>query len=251
MCSASKSCCWPILVLLLTMVSGISPVPTVGEDVPPTEEPSLSCGVSIHDSIDTEVILTCTIQNPCTTDIFVLTSPLTLEGPRSDQPLPRRHTSGDRYENVFEYDRGVGNLQEEGVLFDPWVIPTPEEISAMLKVAGGQTASLSVNWKPGSALFKASPEMWWIIRIKLIYLSESRLNSLRNDDQLRAACPGRPLKEIETTLRTWSSTVPFKTREWREGRGYESGLCDDALSLIFEHLYSNQMTFNLNGESRG
>ncbi len=245
----SKNCCGPILFLLMPVLSVISAAVTAGKDLPAPQKPSLLCAVSTHGSSNAEATLTCTIGNSCTTDIFVLTSPLTLEGPRSDQSLPRRHTSGDRYENVFEYDRGVVNLQHEGVIFDPWVIPTPEEMSAMLRVAEGQTVSFTVSWSPGSDSLPAATEMWWTIRIKLVYLAESRLNSLRDDEQLIATCPGIPFKKIEAELRPWSAPVSFMTRKWKEGRGYEAGLCDDALSLVFDHLYSNQMSFNINVEA--
>ena len=228
----------------------ISPVSTAGEDVDPAEKPSLSCNVHSDGSINTEIEITCVIENRSTTDIFVLTSPLTLEGPRSDQPLPRRHTNGDRYENILEYDRGVGKFHEEGILFDPWVIPTPEEISSMLKIPQGSVATLLVRWKVDNAIFTSSPEAWWTIRLKLVYLSESRLYSLRNDGHLKTACPERPLSQIESTLPAWLSPVQFMIREWKSGRGYESGLCDDALSLVFEHLYSNQISFTLGGSSR-
>ncbi len=202
--------------------------------------PVLRCDDAVTSHKGLGARIRCVIENPGEHEIFVLSSPFTLEGPSPPSEYIYKFSAGLRFENVLDYDRVTKGLARP-ILFKPYIHLTTEELSALLRVPAGRHASFSLAWEAdGSFFFPDNGD--WLLRPKLVFISAYHLRELETTDSLAPGCRENVVEKIAVGARKFEKEFVFHVRNFDPDDVYfMSDRCHDIISEKFEHVYSNDI----------
>jgi len=183
------------------------------------------------------LILHCTIRNNGNDAILFLQSDATLDGPMDAVGYIHRMAGGRRYENVLQFGCDCRDAFEAGGLSHPWVDLTDDDLRALRYLAPGAVATIKVKLD-GDAIARARMNgNNCVLRLKLVYAREPQLRSRRLRAVLPPAC--NELLEEAMVLSKAGGGRLIRMRMPEPGlRGVLNG-CNDEVSSIFEHVFSN------------
>lgn len=184
--------------------------------------------------------LKCDLHNQSDGDIFVLLSDAALDGPIGSANYVDRLAGGERYENVLQFGSKTGKGLDRGGMSHPWVDLTNDDLRRLQRIVAGSPMSIEISADIG-AIGPNSQLAEIVVRLKLIYVRETRLRSV----QRRADLPDQCRALLDTVLRHDEGRAPVSgrigTRRVEPGLRMLTDGCHDKISEQCEHVYSEVM----------
>jgi hypothetical protein len=195
----------------------------------------LACVVS-DNSRQSATKLECDLSNDTNTDIFVLSSPLTLEGQLEDEDYVYRFSAGERFENVLEFRRGVWENISRGGLFHLAVDVQKNELQSLWKIPKNKSGEIIV-FLSDETIKNFDRESWTFI-VKIVFATRRSLEAISSRVGFSGECRHFVLESI-SRARFGDGKMRIGMRSPPGGTRYTDGSCLNRASWGFNHLYSN------------
>jgi len=196
----------------------------------------LMCSAS--DCATPQVIdLLCELENRTGEGIVISLSDATLDGPIGTPGYLHRLAGGQRYENVLQFGARHEKAFNRGSISHPWVDLTNDDMKRLRRLAAGESATVAVQVDGIEIDDSEERQIDILTRLKLIYASETRLRSLQSRSDLPDGCS----KLLEASLSRDEAAEPNRigTRRPEHGSRIVTNGCNDRISELFEHVFSN------------
>ncbi len=209
---------------------------------------SIACPPLVEASENTNFAFSCRVTNRDTESVFVLVTPLVLEGPtHPESSYIYYFVAGQRTENVLQYGRGKNAVLDLPVLFKPAVHLRLQDFSQFIKIAPEESREFAVLWHLNEADLPYQGD--WSARIKLVFLARGAIERIMSR-RLSPVCD----RALRLGLAKGERSLPYRTINVIRPlgpRGYKFDGCRDVVSEATDHAYSNEFHLRVsNGEGR-
>ncbi|HTG32903.1 MAG TPA: hypothetical protein VLB76_08205 [Thermoanaerobaculia bacterium] len=203
----------------------------------------LDCKEGSRTTIGRQINISCRVKNEGSENIYVLSDNLALEGPKKGEHYFYVPIGWERFENVLQYNSPSAGL-DMPTLFHPTAHLSFEQMKRLVILPAKCAIEVNVAWNisPESNYLEKGK---WLMKIKLVYLTESRALALLKEDGLTSACRQKFAESISGSPK--GRLQALKVRRSRGAADWHYDGCQDLISEKFTHLYSNPLTIQVPG----